>query len=243
LADSHNLRIDAGMIRVASYNIRKAIGTDRRRNPARILDVLAEIDADIVALQEVDRRFGSRESALPVEMIRTQSAYQIVQFTTRPKSIGWHGNALLVKKSLLVRTAAIVEIPTLEPRGAVMADIDTPLGCVRIIGMHLDISGLRRRQQIRRIVADTADRGPALPRILMGDCNEWSHHGGSMAEFHNFNIAPTAPSFHSRRPLVWLDRIVASPEIAVLNSGTHHSAKARVASDHLPVWADVSLGG
>ncbi len=49
--------------RVATYNIRKAIGTDRRRSPERILDVLAELDADVVALQEADRRFGPRLAA------------------------------------------------------------------------------------------------------------------------------------------------------------------------------------
>ena len=51
-------------LKVASYNIRKAVGLDWRRRPARVLDVLNEIGADIVALQEVDRRFGSRISAL-----------------------------------------------------------------------------------------------------------------------------------------------------------------------------------
>lgn len=52
-------------IRVASYNIRKAIGTDRRRVPERVIEVLNELDADIIALQEADRRFGVRSAALP----------------------------------------------------------------------------------------------------------------------------------------------------------------------------------
>ena len=59
------------MVKVASYNIRKGIGTDRRRRPARVLDVLNEIGADIIALQEADRRFGLRQSALPPELIAT----------------------------------------------------------------------------------------------------------------------------------------------------------------------------
>ena len=61
------------MIKVASYNIRKGIGADRRRNPDRILDVLREVDADIVALQEADRRFGEREGVLPLHLIEVQS--------------------------------------------------------------------------------------------------------------------------------------------------------------------------
>ncbi|MGE3746289.1 MAG: endonuclease/exonuclease/phosphatase family protein, partial [Sphingomonadaceae bacterium] len=59
---------------VASYNIRKAIGLDRRRRPERILDVIAELDADIVALQEADRRFGARVSALPFPLIDDHGA-------------------------------------------------------------------------------------------------------------------------------------------------------------------------
>ncbi|MFN5901707.1 MAG: endonuclease/exonuclease/phosphatase family protein, partial [Novosphingobium sp.] len=53
----------------ASYNIHKAVGTDRRRDPDRILAVLREIDADVIALQEADRRIGRRESVLPRETI------------------------------------------------------------------------------------------------------------------------------------------------------------------------------
>ncbi|MEO7836366.1 MAG: endonuclease, partial [Acidimicrobiales bacterium] len=70
------------MIRVASYNMRKAIGTDRRRRPERTLEVLRELDADVVALQEADRRFGARASAIPLHMIEEHSDYKPVAFDT-----------------------------------------------------------------------------------------------------------------------------------------------------------------
>ena len=63
------------MIKVASYNMRKGIGLDRRRNPGRVLSVLGELDADIVALQEADRRFGTRASAIPPHMFEEHSDY------------------------------------------------------------------------------------------------------------------------------------------------------------------------
>jgi endonuclease/exonuclease/phosphatase family metal-dependent hydrolase len=229
------------MIRVASYNIRKAIGTDRRRNPARILDVLGEIDADIVALQEADRRFGARKSAIPLDMLSAHSPYHAVPFETRPDSIGWHGNAILVRDPSHIIRYANIPIPTLEPRGAVFADIKTQIGKIRIIGMHLDLSGLRRRQQIRTILRHPAFADDPIPTILMGDFNEWSPHGGSMTEFHDHQIAATPPSFHSRRPVARLDRIIACDRTQLHDVGTHHSLKARVASDHLPIWADISL--
>ena len=67
---------DVMRLTFASYNIRKAIGLDRRRNPERILAVLREIDADVVALQEADRRLGRRASALPREMIEEHTGYE-----------------------------------------------------------------------------------------------------------------------------------------------------------------------
>jgi endonuclease/exonuclease/phosphatase family metal-dependent hydrolase len=229
------------MIRVASYNIRKAIGTDRRRNPERILAVLDEVDADIIALQEADRRFGARASAIPLAALALHNGYRAVPFDTRPQSLGWHGNAILIKNTTKVLDYSALIIPSIEPRGAVVAEIKTNAGPIRVVGMHLDLSGLRRRQQIRTILSQVEARRPRLPTVLMGDCNEWSPHGGSMTEFHGHHIAPTGPSFHSRRPIARLDRIIACDRLAIHASGTHHSLKARFASDHLPVWADLSV--
>src|SRR5215210_6567007 len=67
-------------ITVASYNMRKAVGTDRRRRPDRVLHVLQEIDADIVALQEADKRFGTRASAVPHGLIDSHGTYKPVEF-------------------------------------------------------------------------------------------------------------------------------------------------------------------
>ncbi len=85
-------------IKVASYNIRKAIGTDRQRRPERILSVLAELDADVVCLQEADRRIGSRLSAIPFDLIAHHSDYRPVPYEIRPGGLGWHGNAILIRR-------------------------------------------------------------------------------------------------------------------------------------------------
>ena len=82
------------MIRVASYNMRKAIGTDRRRRPERTIEVLNELGADVVALQEADRRFGSKASAIPLAMLEAHSDYEPVEIDNRPGSVGWHGTRL-----------------------------------------------------------------------------------------------------------------------------------------------------
>ncbi|WP_296677017.1 endonuclease/exonuclease/phosphatase family protein [Novosphingobium sp.] len=226
----------------ASYNIHKAVGLDRRRDPDRILAVLHEIDADVVALQEADRRYGRRETVLPRQMLDDLSDYRAVPLNHRPDSIGWHGNALLVKKGITVAEAGIVPLPTLEPRGAVRADLLAQGQRLRVVGMHLDLSGLRRRHQLRTILADVKKCGPACPSVLMGDFNEWAIHGGCWREFHGpWRVLSPGRSFPARRPVAQLDRIVVSEDWTVSSARVHHSALAAQASDHLPVMASLEL--
>jgi endonuclease/exonuclease/phosphatase family metal-dependent hydrolase len=228
------------MIRVASYNIRKAIGTDRRRRPERTLEVLCELDADVIALQEADRRFGTRASAIPLHMIEEHSDYRPVAFDARHGSLGWHGNALLVRKGAEVLRKELLHLPSLEPRGAVMADISLGGEALRVVGMHLDLSGLWRRQQAHAILHHLQTRESAMPAVLMGDLNEWSVRGGCLRDFgHHLVFADCGRSFHVRRPVARLDRIMVTPGLGIEECGVHHSAAARKASDHYPVWANL----
>ena len=227
------------MLKVASYNIHKGVGLDRLRRPERIVDVLCELDADIIALQEADRRFGSRAAALPADLLLGGSPYTPVEVNNRDHSIGWHGNAILVRKDAEILTHTHIELPTLEPRGAVLAELRIRGVRVRVVAMHLDLSGLWRRRQARAII-DTLEKRRPLPTILMGDLNEWSVHGGCLRDFaHHFRIAPTPPSFHTRRPVARLDRIMIDRSMQVTSCGVHHSLKSRRASDHLPIWARI----
>lgn len=226
----------------ASYNIHKAVGADRRRDPDRILAILNEVDADVVALQEVDRRTGRRASVLPLAAIAEHTPYRAVELNHRPDSLGWHGNALLVRRKFRLVDAGIVPLPTIEPRGAIRADLLIGGRRVRVVGMHLDLSGLRRRQQVRAILAHVAACGPAVPTVVMGDCNEWALRGGALREFHApWRLAACGRSFPAARPVAALDRIVVSAEWEIAGAGVHHSALAARGSDHLPVWAKLEL--
>ncbi|HEY0148826.1 MAG TPA: endonuclease/exonuclease/phosphatase family protein [Allosphingosinicella sp.] len=232
------------MIRVASYNMRKAIGTDRRRKPERTLDVLNELGADVVALQEADRRFGARASAIPLPLIESHSDYKAVAFEARDGSIGWHGNAILVRKEAEVLHQALIHLPSLEPRGAVLADIRLRGENVRVVGMHLDLSGLWRRRQAAAILEAARGGGEsAPPAVLMGDLNEWSLRGGCLKDFaEHCRFAECGKSFHVRRPVARLDRIMVTDGLEVAECGVHQSAAAKKASDHFPVWAVLKRG-
>ncbi|WP_409049781.1 endonuclease/exonuclease/phosphatase family protein [Sphingomonas sp.] len=242
--------------------MRKAIGTDRRRNPGRVLEVLQEIDADVVALQEADKRFGGRGSAVPHELIDDHGLYKPVPFNVRnrrvmdrmpggkqvdkflnldTRNIGWHGNALLVKRHVEVMDVAALELPTLEPRGAVLAELlfgDRPL---RVVGLHLDLSGLWRRRQMRFILDAIAARPQPMPTVLMGDTNEWRVAAGCLKDIGpGYRLAPTGLSFHARHPVAALDRIIVDTALRIDAAGVHCSPAAKVASDHLPIWARLS---
>jgi endonuclease/exonuclease/phosphatase family metal-dependent hydrolase len=230
-------------IKVATYNIRKAVGLDQRRNPARILSVLNEIDADIITLQEVDRRFGARVSAIPLAMLGADSPYVPVPLHFRPAAIGWHGNAILLRKGIEVRHAQPIDMPTLEPRGAVMAELSVNGHPLRVIGVHLDLSGLWRRKQIRALLA-AIDASPRhMPTVMMGDFNQWSNNGAlSELAFHHHRLVPTPKSFHTSRPVACLDRIIVSHDVTVRAVDAHISPLSKQASDHLPLWAQLHIG-
>ncbi|WP_311268452.1 endonuclease/exonuclease/phosphatase family protein [Sphingobium sp. WCS2017Hpa-17] len=229
-------------IRVASYNIRKAIGTDRRRVPERVLEVLSEVDADIVALQEADRRFGVRSAAIPPLLMDNQSGYRPVPLNVQTDSMGWHGNAILVRKEAEVAAHDVLHLPYLEPRGATMAEVTLNGASVRVFGMHLDLSGLWRRRQAAAVI-HAAAQGEAMPTVLMGDLNEWSAGRGCLADFaRHYSFAPCGRSFHARRPVARLDRIMHCGKLKLTDCGVHESAAARKASDHLPIWAEFAVG-
>lgn len=232
----------AVQITFATYNIHKAVGADGLRDPERVIRVLREVDADVVALQEADRRFGTRASVLPRALL-DDTPWLALPVARRTQSLGWHGNALLVRRSFRCLSAGALDLPTLEPRGAVFAELSTDGGPrFAVIGTHLDLSGLRRRDQIRALLDWLERQQLQMPTVLLGDFNQWGRLTGAMREFGMRwqQLAPGA-SYPARRPLAKLDRIVTTPQWSYVTSGVHHSSLSVQASDHLPVFATLSL--
>ncbi|RUT28586.1 endonuclease [Arsenicitalea aurantiaca] len=226
------------MISVASYNIRKSVGTDWKRRPERILSVISEVGADIVALQEVDRRFGSRATSLETDLIEAETDYTPVRFSLRDQSLGWHGNVILVRKGIEVIDSRRLVLPAFEPRGAVLADLSISGFRLRVIGMHLGLIGLWRKRQAQAVLDQLEALEETLPTVMMGDLNEWTTEGGCLAHFsRDHHVVAPGPSFHATRPFLTFDRIITSIDLAVPEAGVHTSPLARQASDHLPVWA------
>jgi endonuclease/exonuclease/phosphatase family metal-dependent hydrolase len=221
-------------MKVASYNIRKAVGRDRRRDPGRVIEVINSLGADVVVLQEADRRLGPRPTALPRHMISEHTDFVPAPLAVNDVSLGWHGNAVLVRRGLAVTNAARFELPSLEPRGAVAVEIE---GRLRVTGAHLALMRRYRHQQLRELHRVLEDGG--IPTVVTGDFNEWSLRYGMEELSRGFHLHAPGASYPTMRPVAHLDRFALTHDLDLHRSGVLTSEIARMASDHLPVWAEV----
>lgn len=228
-------------LRIATYNIRKAVGLDRRRDPDRILRVISGLDADIVALQEADRRLPPREPVLDRELLRQVTGLVPVPFEHGRKSLGWHGNGLLVRQGWRIVSFDHHDLPGVEPRGAVQAVLDIGGARMRVFGVHLGLLRAARRAQLTALLG-IIGRGGWLPTLIAGDYNERSLRVGLGRLSRRFAIVDAGPTFHARHPIFPLDRIAHSSEFRVDRAEVVKGQEAQLASDHLPLVAELSLG-
>ena len=229
-------------MKVASYNIHKCRGADGMTRPDRIVGVIRELGADVVALQEVDRRFGRRGGLLDPLAVERETGMRLLVQSDVSHRHGWHGNALLVRNKPISYTRSRLKLPGREPRGAVVADLDLGDGEFRVIAAHLGLFRLSRVDQVDAILAAFHDL-PAMPTILLGDLNEWrrSRRSALRRLEPTFGFPPSILSYPSRRPIFPLDRILGWPAGLIADLAVHDTPLARRSSDHLPLTAKVNL--
>jgi endonuclease/exonuclease/phosphatase family metal-dependent hydrolase len=227
---------------IASYNVHKCVGLDQRFDPARIEAVIGEIGADIIALQEADQRFGDRAGLLDLRRLERECGLLPVPVNGRAKAHGWHGNLLLFREGT-VRDVHPIALPGVEPRGALVVDVDLSTGPLRIVAAHLGLLRRSRLQQAEAILA-AIDARSDRPTLLLGDLNEWRLGRRSSLRHLDPAFGPLAaalPSFPSHFPLFALDRILGNPHHLIARIEVHHTPLARIASDHLPIKAWIEL--
>jgi len=225
-------------LRVASYNIHCGIGRDRRFAPQRILDVLAEIDADLVALQEV----GSRTNGVELlAWLAAGTGLRAVAGPTLVRPDGPYGNALLARCPVAAVDHLDLGVAGREPRGAIAADVDCAAGPrLRVVVTHLGLRPAERREQVRRLLG--LCNGRDTPTVLAGDFNEWLRCSAPPRRLRaHFRPTPAPATFPAALPVFALDRIWARPRSILAGVAVHASALARVASDHLPLVATLDL--
>ncbi|MCJ9751603.1 endonuclease/exonuclease/phosphatase family protein [Neorhizobium sp. BETTINA12A] len=242
-AGTHEERDRGHGMLIASYNVHKCVGIDGKFDPARTSHVIREIGADVIALQEADSRFGERRGLLDLAWMERETGLFPVPVSGVAKAHGWHGNVVFFREGL-VRDVHQVKLPGLEPRGALITELELKDGSAfRIIAAHLGLLN-RSRQQQARMILDILRSRDEQPTVLMGDLNEWRL--GDRSSLNTlatvFGLPAAVPSFPSRLPVLALDRIMANQPGLIDAVETHDSPLARLASDHLPIKAVVKLG-
>jgi endonuclease/exonuclease/phosphatase family metal-dependent hydrolase len=228
---------------VASYNVHKCVGTDGMFNPERVVDVVLQLEADVVALQEADQRFGNRRGLLNLRALLEKGGYRsVLDEGSRKLSHGWHGNVILFRKGLVTGVRKM-KLPGFEPRGAVLVDFDMLGMPIRVIGAHLGLLASSRARQAEAIL-EAAHPVDDRAVILLGDTNEWRIGGRSALkpfDPHLSDVDMAIASFPSRFPLWPLDRVLTNKHVTVYEMYAVETALSRVASDHLPVKAVIGV--
>ncbi len=227
----------------ASYNIHKCVGSDRRFDPQRVQRVIGEIGADVIALQEADRRFGDRAGLLDLPALGEATGLVAVPVANTHRGHGWHGNLVLVREGA-VRDLRQIKLPGLEPRGALIVDLDLAAGPVRVVAAHLGLLRHSRLLQVEALLAHAGD-DTERPVVFMGDMNEWRRQRRSALTRFPPGFGPIGgvPSFPSYFPVLALDRVLVQPQELIERVEAHGTPLARLASDHLPVKALIRLDG
>ncbi|MDD9977185.1 MAG: endonuclease/exonuclease/phosphatase family protein [Boseongicola sp.] len=226
-------------MKLVTWNIRKCVGLDRRRDPHRVGSIIAGMSPDVVVLQEADRRLGERPAALPHDVVDAVTGLRPLQIAGNDVSLGWHGNAILLAEGVEASDVVTLDLPGLEPRGAVIADLSNSGIEVRIVAVHLGLLRRSRKRQLR-VIQDKLSELPERPTVVMGDFNEWSFKRG-LGALSNFDIHAPGQSFHSARPIAALDRIAITRDLELTEAGVEDTAVTRRASDHLPVWGRIGI--
>lgn len=225
------------MLRVASYNVHACVGSDGVYDPERVLAVLHRIDAHVFALQEtIDADW--RGDSLVAHFARQLGA---IPFFAPTLSIGGRrfGNLTLVRgRPATGRQVALPHVVG-EPRSAVAVEFAAEGRGWQVVNTHFGLVGAERSRQARAVLA-LCREADGLAQVLAGDLNEW-RPGARLGGLTRYFAPPPrrCRTFPSRWPLLPLDRVLVRAPARVATLGVERSRLARLASDHLPVVADL----
>jgi endonuclease/exonuclease/phosphatase family metal-dependent hydrolase len=232
-------------LRVATYNIHKSRGLDWRVRPDRIVEVLREIDADIVALQEVVRAPNVRGED-QARFIATELGYQSCFGENRRVDGAPYGNLLLSRFHMRASRNHDISTDGRERRGCLRADIAIGDTTLHVFNVHLGTSFFERRRQgqmlISREILQRYDL--AGPRIILGDFNEWTRGltsrllAGYLESADRRRHLPQSRTYPGVLPFLHLDHMYFDRTLKLEQLILHRSRTALVASDHLPLVAD-----
>ena len=229
-------------LRVATYNVHACVGADGRHDPERVASVIDELQADVVALQEFTYPATvAIESRRPVGFA-TLGRYECALGPTRQNTVQCFGNALLTRHPIVEVHRLDLSIERREPRGALVATLDVGGRPLHVLAAHLGLRVHERRFQVRQIL-DYLESVQRPLVVVLGDFNDWLP-GRSVVHVLDERLGqpPRPASCPGRWPMVPLDRIWVHPSARLRRVFAHATPASRIASDHLPVVADIDAG-
>lgn len=228
-------------MKIVSWNVHRCIGTDGGYRPDRIAEALASFNADIIALQEVDSSLRADDGKDQLSYIASRLGMQAEMGPTLALDYGAYGNAVLSRWPLIAREEHDLSYRKFEPRGALAVVLGSPMGRLRVVNTHLGLKYWERAFQIDRVLSELVWVGDDLT-ILLGDFNEWFPFSGNSFRLKRaFRQSPRLATFPAPWPQFALDRIFCSRSPNQISITAPRNSLTRVASDHLPLIADISL--
>lgn len=226
-------------VSIASYNVHRGVGVDWRYRPDRVAAVVEEMNADILALQEIDWRNQHGLAETQFEYFQRKAGFTVVPGANILNHRGHFGNVLLSRFPVKAVRHVDLRVGNFEPRGVI--DVDLQIGplTLRVMATHLGLRLRERHKQVRRLY-ENLTMPPLQPTLLIGDFNDWMPGGPSIRSLTNLCQQPSAPrSYPAGRPIFPLDRILLCYGQGLGKVTSHISTLSRVASDHLPVVASL----
>lgn len=228
-----------GSIKIASYNIHGGLGCDGHIVPKRIVRVIAELKPDVIALQEVESKASGFDM---LGYLSNETGMEAIAGPTLLKDTGDYGNGLLTRYPAVSVRRLDLSVDDHEPRGALDVELDCGGWPLRILATHFGLYPDERRRQTQILLRELEDQRP-VATVLMGDLNEWFLWGRPLRWLHaHFQETPSPSTFPSRLPCFALDRIWIKPRRLLRRLTVHRTPLSRIASDHLPVAAEVERG-
>jgi endonuclease/exonuclease/phosphatase family metal-dependent hydrolase len=235
-----------GLLRVATYNIHRCRGLDGRTRPERIAEVLHGVDADVIALQEVvgaGPRHGGHAQELGAAL-----GMGWAMAPTRLQRLHAYGNVVLSRFPIVHHVRYDLSWKTCEPRCCQRVDVDLGGRLLHLYNVHFGTAILERRVQAERLAGIVSDRRVTGPKVVLGDFNEWTRGPASALlseRLHGVDLRA-----HLRRwrtypgvlPLVHLDHIYHAGPVDVRRVELVRTRRSLIASDHLPLVAELAIG-
>ncbi len=233
-------------LRIATYNIHRCRGLDGRTRPERIAAVLASIDADVIALQEVIGP-GPADGG-HAEEIGALLGMGWVMAPARLRRGRQFGNAVLSRLPIVQHLEHDLSWKTCEARRMQRVDIAAPGHTLHLYNVHLGTAILERRHQAQRLAALVCDRHVSGPKLVLGDFNEWMR--GLVTNLLSERLNSVDLRNHLKRkrtypglfPILHLDHIYYAGKVEIVGIDLPRTRLSLVASDHLPLVADVRIG-